>query len=198
MWILFPIIGGVIGWITNFIAIKMLFYPRKPINLGLFKIQGVFPKRQKVFAERIANVVSAELIHIDEIKVAITKEENLVEVYDLIDDKIENFLKTKLGEAMPFLAMFINDKTIASIKEILSAEVKNMLPDAIDNFANKLEQNFDIKQLVQEKVSQFPVEKFEEVIMGILKKELVFIEIVGLILGAIIGFFQVLLANSLH
>ena len=116
----------------------------------------------------------------------------------MIDDKIENFLKTKLGEAMPFLAMFINDKTIASIKEILSAEVKNMLPDAIDNFANKLEQNFDIKQLVQEKVSQFPVEKFEEVIMGILKKELVFIEIVGLILGAIIGFFQVLLANSLH
>lgn len=197
MWIVFPLIGGVIGWVTNFIAIKMLFYPRNPINFGLFKIQGVFPKRQRAFAERIANVVSGELVQIDEIKTAITSKENLTEVYDLIDSKIEVFLKTKLGEAMPFLVMFINDKTIASIKEILSEEVKSILPEAIENFADNLEANFDVKALVQKKVAQFPVEKFEEVIMGILSKELVFIEVVGLILGALIGVFQVVLAGVL-
>lgn len=197
MWIVFPLIGGVIGWITNFVAIKMLFYPRKPINLGLFKIQGVFPKRQKLFAERIANVVGEELLHIDEIKNAIKKEENLAEVYTLIDEKIENFLKTKLGQAMPFLAMFINDKTIATIKGVLVEEVQNMLPEAIDKFADNIENHFDIKEVVFEKVSHFPVEKLEGVLMGILQKELKFIEIVGAILGAIIGVVQVIISPYL-
>ena len=197
MWIVFPLIGGVIGWVTNFVAIKMLFYPRNPVNFGLFKIQGVFPKRQKMFAERISKVVGEELIHIDEIKEAIKKPENLEEVYDLIDEKIESFLKTKLGQAMPLLAMFINDKTVATIKEVLSDEVKGMLPTAIDRFADNLEKHFDIQQVVFEKVAAFPVEKLENVLMGILQKELKFIEIVGAVLGAIIGLVQVILAPYL-
>ena len=197
IWIVFPLIGGVIGWVTNYIAIKMLFYPRNPVNFGLFKLQGVFPKRQKMFAERIANVVSEELININEIKSAISKEENLTEVYQMIDDKIGEFLKTKLSEAIPFLAMFINESTTASIKTILSAEVKQILPEALDAFANNLDKHFDIKKLVEEKVAAFSIEKLESVIMGILQKELKFIEIVGAVLGAIIGLTQVLLAPLL-
>jgi uncharacterized membrane protein YheB (UPF0754 family) len=197
MWIVFPLIGGVIGWVTNFVAIKMLFYPRNPVNLGLFKIQGVFPKRQKLFAERISKVVGEELLHIDEIKEAIKKPQNLEEVYTLIDEKIEGFLKTKLGQAMPLLAMFINDKSIATIKEVLSEEVKGMLPAAIDKFADNLEKHFDIQQVVFEKVAAFPVEKLEDVLMGILQKELKFIETVGAILGAFIGVIQVVIAPYL-
>ncbi len=197
MWIVFPLIGGVIGWVTNYVAIKMLFYPRKPINLGLFKLQGVFPKRQKMFAERIAKVVGEELLHIDEIKEAIKKEENLETVYAMVDDKIEGFLKTKLGQAMPLLAMFINDKSIAAIKEVLSEEVKGMLPEAIDKFADSLEEHFDIQEVVFKKVAAFPVEKLEDVLMGILQKELKFIEIVGAVLGAVIGVIQVIIAPYL-
>ncbi len=198
IWIVFPLIGGVIGWVTNYIAIKMLFYPRNPINLGLFKLQGVFPKRQKMFAERIAKVVSEELVNIQEVKAAVTKEENLTEVYQLIDEKIAHFLKTKLGEAMPFLAMFINDNTVNTIKEVLSTEVKEILPEALNTFSNNLEKHFDVKKLVEEKVSNFSIEKLENVLMGILQKELKFIEIVGAILGAVIGLIQVVLAPFLN
>ena len=197
MWIVFPLIGGVIGWVTNFVAIKMLFYPRNPVNLGLFKIQGVFPKRQKMFAARISKVVGEELLHIDEIKDAIKKPENLTEVYGMIDDKVEVFLKTKLGQAMPLLAMFINDKSIAAIKDVLTEEVKNMLPEAIDKFADNLGNHFDIQQVVFDKVSAFPVEKLEDVLMGILQKELKFIEVVGAVLGALIGVVQVVIAPYL-
>jgi len=35
------LISGAIGWITNWVAIKMLFRPHKEINFGLFKIQGL-------------------------------------------------------------------------------------------------------------------------------------------------------------
>ena len=41
-------ISATIGWITNWVAIKMLFRPHKEINFGLFKIQGLIPKRKKI------------------------------------------------------------------------------------------------------------------------------------------------------
>ena len=50
--ILIPIIGAIIGLITNWIAVKMLFHPRKKI----FGIQGVIPKRKKDIAKRIGDV----------------------------------------------------------------------------------------------------------------------------------------------
>ncbi len=50
--ILIPIIGAIIGLGTNYLAVKMLFRPRRKI----FGIQGVFPKRKNNIAERIGEV----------------------------------------------------------------------------------------------------------------------------------------------
>ena len=50
--ILMPIIGFIIGYFTNYIAIKMLFHPRNKI-LG---IQGVLPKRKQEIARKIGEV----------------------------------------------------------------------------------------------------------------------------------------------
>ena len=49
-YIILPVTGAVIGWLTNFIAIKFLFLPRKKI-LG---IQGLIPSRKELLAEKIA------------------------------------------------------------------------------------------------------------------------------------------------
>jgi len=49
---LIPIVGFLIGYFTNWIAIKMLFHPKKKI----FGIQGILPKRKKILAKKIAEV----------------------------------------------------------------------------------------------------------------------------------------------
>ncbi|MGK0209012.1 MAG: uncharacterized membrane protein YheB (UPF0754 family) [Patescibacteria group bacterium] len=48
-----PVVGFIIGYFTNYIAIKMLFHPRK-VKFGL---QGVFPKRKADFARNVSEVV---------------------------------------------------------------------------------------------------------------------------------------------
>jgi len=50
--IFIPLIGAIIGLLTNWIAVKMLFHPRKEI----FGIQGVIPKRKKDIARRIGEI----------------------------------------------------------------------------------------------------------------------------------------------
>ena len=62
-----PLISAFIGWVTTWVAIKMLFHPRNPVRFLGITIQGVFPKRQKQVAEKLGAIVAKELIHFDEI-----------------------------------------------------------------------------------------------------------------------------------
>ena len=58
------LISGAIGWITNWVAIKMLFRPHKEINFGLFKIQGLIPKRRAEIGSGIANIIPVSYTHL--------------------------------------------------------------------------------------------------------------------------------------
>lgn len=64
-WIITPFIGAIIGYITNHIAVKMLFHPRKAIKLGNFTLPftpGIIPKERDRLAQNIGGVVSKELL----------------------------------------------------------------------------------------------------------------------------------------
>ena len=80
-------IGAMIGWITNFIAIKMLFRPYKEINLIFFKIQGLLPKRRNEIGNSIAEVVNNELVSVKDIISKISPED-IEENIGLIVDRI--------------------------------------------------------------------------------------------------------------
>ena len=56
------------GWVTTWIAIKMLFHPRRPIKILGLTIQGIFPKNQRIIAEKLGQVVGKELLSFDEIQ----------------------------------------------------------------------------------------------------------------------------------
>jgi hypothetical protein len=49
-----PVVGAVIGWLTNYVAIKLLFRPHVPFSLLGYQVQGVIPKRRKEIARSMA------------------------------------------------------------------------------------------------------------------------------------------------
>ena len=65
-WILYllPLVAALIGWFTNYIAVKMLFHPKNPKGFLFVKIQGVFPKRQKALAQKLGDLVAEELFSV--------------------------------------------------------------------------------------------------------------------------------------
>lgn len=189
-----PIISAFIGWITNLIAVKMLFHPQKPIKFLGITIQGVFPKKQQQFAEKLGKLVSNELLSFHEIKDKISNPANIEKLIPEIEVHIENFLRVKLAEQMPMISMFIGDKTIQQLKSIFVEELKNLFPSIMDKYLLKLEADLDLEKIVTEKVAAFSSEKLEDILNQIMKKEFVFIEVIGAVLGFIIGVVQVLIS----
>ena len=60
-------VGTLIGWFTNYLAIKLLFRPYEEVNLLFFKIQGLIPKNRDRISENLAETIEKELISVEHI-----------------------------------------------------------------------------------------------------------------------------------
>lgn len=72
-----PIIGGVIGYFTNYIAVKMLFRPLKPIKIGKYTVPftpGIIPKRKPALAHALGEAVGNALLNKDELTKVLTSD----------------------------------------------------------------------------------------------------------------------------
>ena len=188
--VIMVIISAAIGWITNWVAIKMLFRPHNEINLGLFKIQGLIPKRRAEIGTGIADVIQNELISIKDIIANIDREEFSKRLNDLIDDVLEKNLKTKVKEKFPVMQMFFSDKMAKDVSNTIKGIVMENQEKIFEIFSNYAEENIDFSTIIKDKISNFSLDKLEEIINGLAKKELKHIEVIGAILGAFIGLVQ--------
>jgi len=190
---LIPLISAFIGWFTNWIAIKMLFHPREPkIILGI-RFQGIFPKRQQQFAEKLGKLVSEELLSFEDIESKISNPANINKLMPFIETHIDHFLRVKLAEQMPVISMFIGDKTINQLKEVFITELTELFPVIMKNYMNNLQDDLDLEKIVTQKVAGFSSDKLEHILNTIMAKEFRFVEITGGVLGFSIGLLQVLL-----
>lgn len=186
--LILTIVGGLIGWITNILAIKLLFRPIKPVKIPILNIEilGLIPKRKNEIAANIGEVISNELLSMDDILDQALNNSNGENFNSYITDKIKNIINEKLNIIpMPF-------RMIAApyIDEILNKEVPNAVDEISVDLLDKAKENVNIQEIVEEKINQLDLEKLEDIIIKVAKKELKHIEILGLVLGAIIGVLQ--------
>ena len=180
------------GWITTWIAIKLLFHPRKPFRVAGLSIQGIFPKNQPLIAKKLGQVVSRELLSFSEIEARVISPDNLQMLRPEIEKHIDVFLREKLKESFPMLSVFIGEKTINQLKGAFLKELESLFPVLMKSYMNKLEKDLDLEKIVTDKVAGFSSEKLEDILDQITKKEFAFLEVIGGVFGFLIGIIQVL------
>lgn len=187
--IIAPIIGAFIGWGTNYIAIRMLFRPIKPIKLPLinFYIQGVVPKRQAQLAVKIGEAVERDLLSgeqiIKQLETEIAKG-NLVEC-------ISPLIKARVLAKIPaFIPISIKSMVGNIVEDIVCREAPHLIAETLDKMSGKLEESLNIGKMVEERVKNFSLPEMERLILDVSAKELRHIEVLGAVLGFIIGLVQ--------
>lgn len=107
-----PLVGGLIGLVTNGLAIWMLFRPLKPVYIGKYKMPftpGLIPKEKPRIAKAIGEIVSRDLLDKETLKGT------------LLSEQIKNHLYEKADEAVKRYAE--SDETIATIAEKIVSDV---------------------------------------------------------------------------
>lgn len=185
--VMLVVIGGIIGYVTNKVAIKMLFRPINPIKIGPFTLQGVFPKRKDKMAESLADTIEKELLNKDQII------NQMLEGFDLDEMKqdIKGILIKKIAEAIPPMAkMFLGNNVEDIIASFIEKEGDKLFEDILEKIKGKAMDGLDIRGLVKKRIDELDFVAFEKILFGLMNKELRHIEIIGLFLGMMIGAIQ--------
>lgn len=186
--LILAIIGGAIGYITNVVAIKLIFRPILPVKIPILNIEilGLIPKRKKDIAKNIGEVIEEELISIDEILENVITEEDKENIVTYIKAR----MKIIIGEKVPFIPSAIKNIIDGYMGDIIEEEVRKSIDELSEKMVEKASDRINIQQIIEEKINELDLYKLEEIIIKISKNELKQIEIFGLILGFGIGIIQ--------
>jgi uncharacterized membrane protein YheB (UPF0754 family) len=187
-----PFISAAIGYLTNYLAVKMLFRPKKQISIAGIKFQGIFPKRQGELAQKLGQLVSEELLSGSEIAAMLADTSLLSGAENLLHQKVGSFLDSFLA-AKPMLAMFVSGEAKAQIQQQMVMGIYTALPELMADIAGKIESKIDVSKIVTDKVRAFSADDFERMLYSIMSREFRFIEILGAALGFVIGLAQMAL-----
>lgn len=181
-------IGGIIGYITNVVAIRLIFRPLKPIKIPIinYEIIGLIPKRRGEIATNIAKIVEEEFISLDEILDNVITEDDKEEIVVYIKTRVSSLINEKLS----YVPSTIKKMIEGYLEDIIEAEIKNSIDDLSQGMMKKATERIDIQKMIEEKINELDLLVLENLIISVAKKELKHIELLGLLLGFIIGIFQ--------
>lgn len=190
------VVGAIIGWLTNVLAIKMLFRPIRPFRIPLLNItvQGLIPKRRNDIAKSIGNVVEKELVSINEIFDRLVTEENKQEVIAIIKEKLLKVIDYKIPAIIPYS---IKSRIIDYFDEQINKDAMAILNSSVDGIISSTAYKVKIGEMVEEKIDELELENMERLILSLTSRELKYIELLGGVLGGIIGLIQAVIIRFL-
>ena len=191
LWWILPLGGLIVGYATNWIAIKIIFEPKHPIKVGPFTIQGMFLKRQKEVSEVYSEIIDKKLMNsqnIADIVIHGSGSENLLELVELhVNDAIERYVAI----AQPYFALGVGSENYYKMKELAARRLfersESYLPYAYDYAHQALNIGDDLCAKMQE----LSPEEFEGVLRPAYQADEWKLIVTGAVLGMAAGFFQI-------
>lgn len=124
-----PLVGAVIGYCTNYIAVKMLFRPLKPVKIGNYTLPftpGIIPKGKERLAKALGNAIGSTLLTREDMMNALLTEGVKKQIMDGIVDGILNAPSVK-----ELAGFFVEEEKYLEVRGNLSTAVENKILDAI-------------------------------------------------------------------
>lgn len=188
--ILIPVIGAFIGWVTNLIAVKAIFKPYEPVRFfGLpWAIQGVVPKRRGELARSIGEIVEKELLKVEDLMNQMKSPEITGKILHTAKDSIHNMVVERIPVWVPST---IRTVILDMMTDMLDKQMPQMINQIIDQAGGSVIEKVKLSQMVEDRMNDYDIRHLENIILRVAAKELKHIEIIGGVLGFIIGLIQV-------
>ena len=184
---LIPIASAFSCWLVIKIFFSILFRPHQPRSILGFQVQGILPKKQSSIAAKAGKIVAEQFFSLKTIEEKISDPSTLQKIMPLIEEHIDDFLRNKLKKEMPFIGMFVGDKTVGSLKKVFMTELETLFPNIMRSYASNLITDLNIEQLVSQKIANASILEAETSFKKNFSKELRVTELISAAIGLIIG-----------
>lgn len=190
-WIL-PVFGFLVGFISDWIALNILFEPKKPIPFGSYTIQGLFLKRQKKVAADYARIIANEILTPRAIIGEMVAGPLSERVQKMVDQRVREMVDSKASIVKPFVVMAVGAETFQQMKQDTSEMLMGRLEAVILHAETYVQTSLDIENVVGSKMQAMTPLEFEGLLRPVFKQEEWILIMTGAILGGLVGEGQLL------
>lgn len=192
-----PIVGALVGTVTNWLAIQMLFYPREPRTyLGVFRYQGMFPRRQTQIASSLGHLAASRFLRPAEIFERLLVGLLPGQVDDAALDHAEGWLRQRI----PPLGQVLDGLLGQPERAALRARLQERYPELLDAVGGRMvaaaADQVPIDDLITAKVAQLDKSGFETLLRGLFEREEFYLIVYGGVLGALMGLVQLAIVHA--
>ncbi|NMP30772.1 DUF445 family protein [Thalassotalea sp. M1531] len=189
-WWILPLGGLIVGYLTNWIALKIIFEPKQPIKIGPFTIQGMFLKRQNEVADVYSRLIEKKLMNSENIVHSVLYGSGSDQLFEIVELHVNDAIERYVAIAQPYFGLGVGSQNYFKMKEkaiksIFDSSEKYLLymHEYADNALN-------IGPDLREKMQSLSPEEFEGVLRPAYQQDEWKLIVTGAILGGIAGVLQ--------
>jgi uncharacterized membrane protein YheB (UPF0754 family) len=183
-WWVLPLLGTIVGWTTNWLAIWMIFEPNDPRRIGRWTIQGLFLKRQRQVADVYATIVADDIVTVRNIGYELLHGPRADRTRAMIQSALRPAVDRATGAVQPLVRMAVGPREYDTIRDSLAEEgVEYTMTPLQDEDFNR-EQSRNVRELIADRVREMSTRDFAELLRSGMRED----EWLLVLHGAVLGF----------
>ncbi len=192
-----PVTGLLVGWATNWLALKMVFEPREPKSFGPVRWHGLFLRRQVEVSEAYAAFFAERIFHPGALVAAVLQGPGADRMVGLLHRYVTQAVDDASGMGRPLVQLAVGTEEWLSLKYEISARVAKVVPAELDRVHDYAGQALDLKEQLSNSLKSLEPTSFEQVLRPLFKQDESTLIAVGAALGGVAGLIQWLLVAAL-
>ncbi|WP_225913648.1 DUF445 domain-containing protein [Leptospira yasudae] len=189
LWTL-PVQGIIVGYLTNWLALLLIFRPLEPVRLGPFSFQGLFIKRQREVSDEYSKMLATKILSSEKILEELFFGRASEEVFNLVVHAVERQMDTMASVIRPTLSLSFTSNKYNDTKERVIRKIMSNLKNFTTHIEDYVEKAIDLESTLSQKMKALPPVDFEDVLRTVFKEDELLLILVGAALGAIVGLGQ--------
>jgi uncharacterized membrane protein YheB (UPF0754 family) len=185
-WWVLPVLGIFVGYITNLIAIWMIFEPVEPKKyLGLVTLHGLFLRRQDEAGEIYAGVIADDIITIKNMGEELMHGPRSDRTRKMLEDALRPAVDRAVGRMRPAVRVAVGAREYDAIRDSVAAEgAEYTITPLTDEDFNRRQREL-IHEMFSERIKELPPKDFSEMLRSAMRED----EWLLYLHGAVLGFF---------
>lgn len=193
--VVFPVIGLLVGTVTNWLALKMIFEPVNPRKFLCFTLHGLFLRRQNEVAEVYGKMVATDVLNARNIIEAILKGPSSDRLFELVYDNVQTAVNAGAAVTERIINLSLGEETYANIKDDVTNHIVEKFPESLRQIEDYATIAMDLEVTLREKMRELSSEQFESLLHPIFEEDEWKLVLMGGVLGMIIGLLQAYCIN---
>jgi len=190
-WML-PTFGLVVGLLSNWVALKMIFSPVEPHVYfgGRLVIQGLFLKRQIEVSQEYGKLVATNILSSRNLIAAIISGPCSDKLFELIHKHVHAACDDYTGVSRPFIRLIAGQEKYTKCKRIIADRLIDGLPDTMRHVEKHIERAMDLEKVLSERMGALPSSDFEQLLHPVFQEDEWKLVLMGGVLGVLVGMAQ--------